>query len=66
MCGLCFFIIREEGRCRDTKKGNLPRLPIFINLKSNTMKNTLQMYNFHVIQHIKTKENFFYLTFFEL
>ena len=24
------------------KKGNLPRLPIFINLKSNTMKNTVQ------------------------
>ena len=24
------------------KKGNLPRLPIFINLKSNTMKNTMQ------------------------
>ena len=26
----------------DIKKGNLPRLPIFINLKSNTMKNTMQ------------------------
>ena len=24
------------------KKGNLPRFPIFINLKSNTMKNTVQ------------------------
>lgn len=27
---------------KDIKKGNLPRLPIFINLKSNTMKNTVQ------------------------
>ena len=27
---------------RAQKKGNLPRLPIFINLKSNTMKNTMQ------------------------
>ena len=26
----------------DIEKGNLPRLPIFINLKSNTMKNTMQ------------------------
>ena len=30
-----------------TKKGYLPRQPIFfINLKSNTMKNTLQRYGF--------------------
>ena len=34
------------------KKGNLPRLPIFINLKSNTMKNTMQIYRFYVMQHI--------------
>ena len=31
------------------KEGNLPRLPIFINLKSNTMKNTVQIYCFYVI-----------------
>ena len=34
---------------KDIKKGNLPRLPIFINLKSNTMKNTVQRYGFYVI-----------------
>ena len=28
------------------KEGYLPRHPIFINLKSNTMKNTVQMYDF--------------------
>ena len=33
------------------KEGYLPRHPIFINLKSNTMKNTVQIYNFYVIQH---------------
>ena len=31
------------------KEGYLPRHPIFINLKSNTMKNTVQMYDFYVI-----------------
>ena len=43
------FTLRKNGfyYCRgseqsQTKKGNLPRLPIFINLKSNTMKNTVQ------------------------
>ena len=34
---------------KDIKKGNLPRLPIFINLKSNTMKNTMQRYGFYVM-----------------
>ena len=34
---LLFFCLKK-----DIKKGNLPRLPIFINLKSNTMKNTMQ------------------------
>jgi len=28
------------------KEGYLPRHPIFINLKSNTMKNTVQIYDF--------------------
>ena len=31
------------------KKGICHRHPIFINLKSNTMKNTVQMYDFCVI-----------------
>ena len=31
------------------KKGIYHRHPIFINLKSNTMKNTVQMYDFYVI-----------------
>ena len=30
------------GKAQGIKKGNLPRFPIFINLKSNTMKNTMQ------------------------
>ena len=33
------------------KKGIYHRHPIFINLKSNTMKNTVQIYDFYVIQH---------------
>ena len=44
--------IRRFGM--NIKKGNLPRFPIFINLKSNTMKNTVQRYNFYVIQHNNT------------
>ncbi len=28
------------------KKAHLPRRAIFVNLKSNTMKNTVQMYGF--------------------
>ena len=36
-----------------TKKGYLPRQPIFfINLKSNTMKNTLQRYGFVEVMQI--------------
>ena len=36
-----------------TKKGYLPRQPIFfINLKSNTMKNTLQRYGFVGVMQI--------------
>lgn len=31
------------------KKGIYPRHPIFINLKSNTMKNTVQIYTVYVI-----------------
>ena len=31
------------------KKGIYHRHPIFINLKSNTMKNTVQIYDFYVI-----------------
>ena len=31
------------------KKGIYHRHPIFINLKSNTMKNTVQRYDFYVI-----------------
>ena len=31
------------------KEGYLPRHPIFINLKSKTMKNTVQIYGFYVI-----------------
>ena len=36
---LLFFCLKKQGKI---KKGNLPRLPIFINLKSNTKKNTVQ------------------------
>ena len=36
-----FFFTRERNR-QKIKKGNLPRLPILINLKSNTMKNMVQ------------------------
>ena len=40
---LCFSVLMSKTLRGDKiKKGNLPRLPIFINLKSNTMKNTLQ------------------------
>ena len=38
---LLFFCLKKDIKNRH-KKGNLPRLPIFINLKSNTMKNTMQ------------------------
>ena len=38
---LLFFCLKKDIKI-DIKKGNLPRLPIFINLKSNTMKNTMQ------------------------
>ena len=38
---LLFFCLKKDIK-KDIKKGNLPRLPIFINLKSNTMKNTMQ------------------------
>ena len=48
------------------KKGNLPRFPIFINLKSNTMKNTVQIYGFYVMQHIKTKKNALRFALFNL
>lgn len=41
----------EEERVYKKKKGIYPRHPIFINLKSNTMKNTVQRYGFYVIQH---------------
>ena len=41
-----FFFTRERNRQKIKKgifkKGNLPRLPILINLKSNTMKNMVQ------------------------
>ena len=40
---LLFFCLKKDIKNRH-KKGNLPRLPIFINLKSNTMKNTMQRY----------------------
>ena len=39
---LLFFCLKKDIKKIDIKKGNLPRLPIFINLKSNTMKNTMQ------------------------
>ena len=41
----------EEERVYKKKKGIYPRHPIFINLKSNTMKNTVQRYGLYVIQH---------------
>ena len=44
--GLSFFF---GGKGIKKKKGIYPRHPIFINLKSNTMKNTVQMYVFYVI-----------------
>lgn len=47
------------------KKGNLPRFPIFINLKSNTMKNTVQRYSFYVIQHNNTPKQCLIFTFFK-
>ena len=40
------------------KEGYLPRHPIFINLKSNTMKNTMQIYDFYAIQHNIGTENY--------
>ena len=52
-------------RKRDIKKkGIYPRHPIFINLKSNTMKNTVQRYRFYVIKHNKRTTFLFYLTIF--
>ena len=39
---LLFFCLKKDIKKNRHKKGNLPRLPIFINLKSNTMKNTMQ------------------------
>ena len=41
-------IIYKGWECRlsDIKKGYSHEQPIFVNLKSNTMKNTLQMYEF--------------------
>lgn len=44
------FSERKKGR-RDNKKKKAiyPRQPIFINLKSNTMKNTVQRYVVYVI-----------------
>ena len=38
-----------EGMYYKKKKGIYPRHPIFINLKSNTMKNTVQIYTVYVI-----------------
>ena len=59
-------IVREEISPSRTgkKRGNLPRLPIFINLKSNTMKNTMQRYGFYVMQHNNYTENCQHLTLF--
>ena len=36
------------------KKGIYRRHPIFINLKSNTMKNTVQIYDFFMLYSIKS------------
>ena len=40
--GLQKRLSEKEPKHTGIKKGNLPRFPIFINLKSNTMKNTVQ------------------------
>ena len=40
---------RKTMKYMQKKEGYLPRHPIFINLKSNTMKNTMQIYDFYVI-----------------
>jgi len=46
-----FTAAAQSGRSvRILKKGIYPRHPIFINLKSNTMKNTVQRYRFYVIK----------------
>ena len=39
----------EKEKYDIKKKGIYPRHPIFINLKSNTMKNTVQIYTVYVI-----------------
>ena len=39
-----------------------PRQPIFVNLKSNTMKNTVQRYRVYVIQHNVSSKIFYLLT----
>lgn len=40
------------------------RQPIFVNLNSNTMKNTLQMYAYNFIYKQNTQEKRLYLTLF--
>jgi len=37
---------KMKGNIHKKKKGIYHRHPIFINLKSNTMKNTVQIYDF--------------------
>ena len=44
------------------KKAIYPRQPIFVNLKSNTMKNTVQRYRVYVIQHNVSLKNCILLT----
>ena len=44
------------------KKAIYPRQPIFVNLKSNTMKNTVQRYRVYVIQHNVFSKIFYLLT----
>ena len=42
---------------RDKKKAIYPRQPIFVNLKSNTMKNTVQRYGlFGYLQIFRAKQ----------
>ena len=57
----------DENKCwnRYKKKLIVSRQSTFINLKSNTMKNTIQNYKFYVIQHNFSARIFSILTLFK-
>ena len=59
-------INENEGWNRYKKKLIVSRQSTFINLKSNTMKNTIQRYNFYVIKHNYKARKTICLTLFNL